>query len=148
VIFGFFHDKWEQSLPPEQRADLAAERQRRAEAVRRGEEERKQEQIQKQEQLSRQQQTAQSLDAAQTIAALMTNELHEKGSDVKVTGLRDILMFDCTEALDPRTTCYLLYKRYPQNKSEWKLLRTMGIRTLLFQADTGLFKGPTWSKDL
>lgn len=84
--------------------------------------------------------------SASLIAASMTQQFRQQGSDVTVNGFDDVLVFDCTKALDPRTACYMIYKQYPSNEGELKVLQLMGIRKLKFQTDGGVFSGYAWTK--
>jgi len=85
-------------------------------------------------------------DNAANLGVVLTHQLQKSGSDVTVLGFEDVLVFDCTKALDPRMACYARYKGYPADKGELKLLRLMGIRKLHFQTEGGVFSGYAWTK--
>jgi hypothetical protein len=87
-------------------------------------------------------------DNVALLGAALTQQLKKDGSDVVIVGDRDTLIFDCTKALDPRSTCYVLYKTYPSNKDELKVLQLMGVRKLKFKTEKGIFSGFTWEKDI
>jgi hypothetical protein len=71
------------------------------------------------------------------------------GSDTKVTGFDDVLVFDCSKELDPRVACYTLYKgfRAPDRKTRLALQK-YGIHHLKFKTDDGLFHGFDWQLDV
>lgn len=92
--------------------------------------------------------TAPNFDGAGVWAALLTQTFRKQGSDVTVDGFEHTLIFDCTRELNPRTSCYVLYKTYPKNREEAKLLVEMGIYTLRYKTEDGLLSGFTWTKRL
>lgn len=81
--------------------------------------------------------------------ALLTQTFHKNGSDVVVYDLdAHTLLFDCTKELDPRTSCYVLYKTFPKNRDEAKVLKMMGIHTFKYKIEDGLLSGFAWEKEL
>jgi hypothetical protein len=90
-----------------------------------------------------------NFNGAAVWAGLLTQTFRKNGSEVTVIDLdRHTILFDCTRELNPRTSCYVLYKTYPKNRDEGKILKMMGISSLKFKTKDGLFDGATWEKDI
>jgi hypothetical protein len=90
-----------------------------------------------------------NVNGAAVFAGLLTQTFRKNGSDVTVIDLdRHTILFDCTRELNPRESCYVLYKTYPKNRDEGKILKMMGISSLKFKTKDGLFDGATWEKDI
>jgi Na+-transporting methylmalonyl-CoA/oxaloacetate decarboxylase gamma subunit len=88
---------------------------------------------------------AKAADTSAVLARVLTDELHKQGTDVTVAGFDDVLVFDCSKALNPRPTCYALYKNFPRNEKERNSLSQFGIKKLKFRTDAGLFSGFAWT---
>lgn len=79
---------------------------------------------------------------------LYTQSLRKNGRDVTVyDGDSHTLLVDCTRELDPRTTCYFLYKNFPP-AGDARLLRSYGITKVKYVTASGLFSGFAWEKEL
>jgi hypothetical protein len=63
---------------------------------------------------------------AAVLGDLLTQTFRKNGNDVIVYDLDPhTLLFDCSKELNPRESCYLLYKTYPKNRAEAEVLKTM-----------------------
>ncbi|HYN15624.1 MAG TPA: hypothetical protein VES66_07545 [Terriglobales bacterium] len=148
VILGFvLFAVLEKNLPAQEQAKLAAERQQRKDADARGEAEKKQELERQRQAATQAEQKSKQPDNAALIAAALNDQFQQRGADIKVYGFDNVLVFDCTKALDPRSACYVLYKGYPQS-DELKVLRMMGVRKIHYQTEGGVFSGYAWTKDI
>jgi len=79
---------------------------------------------------------------------LYTQSLRKNGRNVTVYDSDShTLLVDCTKELDPRTTCYLLYKNFPP-AGDARLLRSYGITKVKYVTESGLFSGFAWEKEL
>ena len=79
---------------------------------------------------------------------LYTQSLRKNSRDVTVyDGDSHTLLVDCTKELDPRTTCYFLYKNFPP-AGDTRLLRSYGITKVKYMTKSGLFSGFAWEKEL
>ena len=93
--------------------------------------------------------SSEDFNGAAVWAGLLTQTFRKKGSDVAVIDLdKHTIMFDCTKELNPRESCYVLYKAYPTDRYEAEMLKTMGINSLKFKTENGFFSGATWEKDI
>jgi len=147
VLFAVFNNLWEKNLPAQEQAKLAAERQQRKDADAREEAEKKQELERQRQAATQAEQRSKEPDNAALIAAALNDQFQQRGADIKVYGFDNVLVFDCTKALDPRSACYVLYKGYPQS-DELKILRVMGVRKIHYQTQGGVFSGYAWTKDI
>jgi hypothetical protein len=146
VLFFIFLYFFNAGTPPEERARLAAEAQAAAQ-VRQKQKTREAEEQPERIKATQEVKPAQP-DKAALLGLAMSRQLQQQGSDVTVMGLDDELIFDCTKALDPRVACYFLYKNYPPNNNEQKILTMMGVRTLEFKTNPGLFSRYAWTKHI
>jgi len=93
--------------------------------------------------------TTPSISGAAVWGSLLTQSYRKQGSDVVVYDLDPhTLLFDCSKELDPRASCYVLYKTYPKNADEEKLLKAMGITNMKYKIENGLLSGFAWEKEL
>ena len=83
----------------------------------------------------------------QALALAFAEVMRQQGHEVSVSATSDQLWFDCSTALEPRSSCYAAYqssKHLPSNlKAE---LRAEGITTLNFSPNGQMI--PTWATNI
>lgn len=83
----------------------------------------------------------------QALALAFEEVLRQQGHEVSVSATSDQLWFDCSSALEPRSSCYAAYQSSKHLPSDLKAeLRAVGITTLNFSPNGGMI--PTWANNV
>lgn len=83
----------------------------------------------------------------QALALAFAEVMRQQGHEVSVTATRDQLWFDCSTALEPRSSCYAAYQSSKHLPSDLKAeLHKVGITSLNFSPNGGMI--PTWATNV
>jgi hypothetical protein len=83
----------------------------------------------------------------QALALAFEEVMRQQGHEVSVSATSDQLWFDCSSALEPRSSCYAAYQSSKHLPSDLKAeLRAVGITTLNFSPNGGMI--PTWATNI
>jgi hypothetical protein len=83
----------------------------------------------------------------QALALAFEEVMRQQGHEVSVSATSDQLWFDCSSALEPRSSCYAAYQSSKHLPSDLKAeLRAVGITTLNFSPNGGMI--PTWANNV
>jgi type IV secretory pathway VirB10-like protein len=83
----------------------------------------------------------------QALALAFEEVMRQQGHEVSVSATSDQLWFDCSSALEPRSSCYTAYQSSKHLPSDLKAeLRAVGITTLNFSPNGGMI--PTWANNV